>query len=123
MVRRLGAKRCHLLILLVGAWLLPGAVFAERIDPDDPPQGLFADEWLIVLFDGQKAGYAHQTMSRQDDVVTTRMIMTFSLGRAGQAINISTMESSRETVAGKPLSFESAMNMAIMEHLRRVATK
>jgi hypothetical protein len=115
MGRRPGAKRHHLLILLVGTWLLPQALLAERIDPDDPPQGLFADEWLIVRFDGQKAGYAHQTMSRQADVVTTRMIMTFSLGRAGQTVNISTMESSRETVAGKPLSFESALNLAVME--------
>ncbi|HUU82493.1 MAG TPA: transglutaminase-like domain-containing protein [Phycisphaerae bacterium] len=110
---------CGLVGVLVGVLLLPQASPAGTIDSADPPRGLFSDEWMVILFAGQKAGYAHQTMSRQDDVVTTRMIMTFRLGRAGQDIELSTMESSEETVAGKPLSFESAMKVAVMDVVYR----
>ena len=102
----------YLFCLLVAAWLPPQVLLAGRIDPDDPPQGLFADEWLIVQLGGQKAGYAHTTMSREGDRVTTRTIMALSLARAGQSLEVTTMESTRETVSGRPLSFENVQQMA-----------
>lgn len=110
-----GMSKRYLFCLLAAAWLTPQALLAGRIDPDNPPQGLFSDEWLMVMFNGQKAGHAHQTMSREQDVVTTRMIMTFRLGRGGPTVEMSTMESTRETVAGRPLSFENVQHMATFE--------
>ena len=38
-----------------------------RIDPDDPPKGLFADDWYAVTLRGRKCGYMHSTMTRKAD--------------------------------------------------------
>jgi len=110
MPRRLAVllPRC----LVAFALLLPPTVLAAPIDPDNPPQGTFLEEWMIVRLGGQKAGYAESTMTREGDRITTRTITVISLARAGQTIDISMMESTRETVAGVPISFENVQSMA-----------
>ncbi len=102
------------LCVLTGVLLLPRVVLAGQIDPDDPPQGLFSDEWMALCVSGQKAGYAQASMSLAGDEVTTRVVTHFSVGRAGAAVEISSMESSTETVTGVPLSFESSQKLAAM---------
>ena len=109
------------LCLLLGVVLLPQAAFADKIDPDNPPQGLFSDEWAVIELNGEKAGYTHTTMSRQDDRITTRVLMVFNVARAGQVIEISAMQSCEETVAGQPISLESSQNMGSTQLMSKQA--
>ncbi|MCP4247440.1 MAG: transglutaminase domain-containing protein [bacterium] len=116
-----GTVGTHARLLALTALLLcwAGPVQADKIDPDNPAPGVFSDEWMIVNLGGQKAGYAHMTMTRNDNRVISRMIMSLSLARAGQTIEISQMESSTETVAGEPIAFESVMKMVAMKTVTR----
>jgi hypothetical protein len=96
----------------MGALLQAPAVAGDQVDPTDPPQGLFADEWMSLSLAGQRAGYSHITTSRDGDRITTRALMHLSLARAGVPMEVSTMESSTETLDGRPLRFESSQKMA-----------
>ncbi len=95
--------------------LLPQAGWAAPIDPNNPPQGLFSDEWMALHVQGQKAGYLHTTMSRSGDQVTTRVIMFMSVARAGAPLEVSTMESYTESVTGQPAAFETTQKMATLD--------
>jgi len=86
----------------------------EKVNLLDPPQGLFSDEWTTVELTGDKIGYSHTTMSRDGDNITTRSLTYFKLSRAAQPIVVSMLQSTRETVAGEPMEFESAMEMAAL---------
>jgi len=94
-------------LLLLAPWAAAG-----DIDPSNPPQGLFSDEWMLATMGGQRAGYVHTTMAREGDRVTSRVISAFSLSRAGAPIEVSMIESVTETVQGVPLEFENSMQMA-----------
>ena len=89
-----------------------GVATTEAVDYLDPPQGRFIDDWMLVAFGGEKIGYSHNTMSRDGDVIVTRSLMSLKLGRAGQTIDVLVRQSTRETVAGEPLTFETDMKMS-----------
>lgn len=89
-----------------------GVPASDAVDYLDPPQGRFIEDWMVVEFDGEKIGYAHNTMSRDGDVIVTRSLMSLKLGRAGQTIDVLVRQSTRETVAGEPLTFETDMKMS-----------
>ncbi len=109
------------LIALVAAVTLPCVAQAQpAIDYRDPPQGTFRDDWLVVEltggdFAGGKAGYAHNTVSRDGDVITSRMLMVLRIGRLDQPIEISVLNTVRETVDGKALSFDSTTKMGTVD--------
>ena len=42
---------------------------AGPINYADPPQGLFDDEWTMILLNGGKCGYAHTTLTRTGDTI------------------------------------------------------
>jgi transglutaminase-like putative cysteine protease len=109
----------YLLGLLAAAAWTPHPLLAGKIDPDDPPQGLFSDDWMVALLGGQKAGYVHTTMFREGDEITTRAISVLSIARGAVAMEVSTMESYIETVAGAPISFESTNKLATMTTVTR----
>ncbi|MEE9296100.1 MAG: transglutaminase family protein [Phycisphaerae bacterium] len=94
-------------------FLLYGPVAAsdKPINYLDPPQGRFIDDWMIVELSGAKAGYAHSTMSREGDEIATSLLTIFKLGRAERAVSVRMEQSTRETVAGVPLSFETVMQL------------
>ncbi len=103
-----------------GLWLktvallacLCSSVLADPIDPDNPPQGTFVDDWMQLRLAGQPAGYIHSTMTREGDRISTRLLSVMSLARGATPISVTTMEASTETIAGAPLFFESSQNMA-----------
>lgn len=95
--------------------LVPTVVADTPVNHLDPPQGQFSDEWMIVELGGEKVGYAQGTMSRQDDVITTYVLTVFKIGRAGQAVEISMLQSTRESLDGVPLFFDSVMKMGVVE--------
>jgi hypothetical protein len=88
---------------------------AAKINPDNPPPGTFVDDWMIVRMAGADAGWAHSTMTREGDQVTSGMTMHLAVARAGQKIEITISEDTTESVAGEPLAFESRMKLATIE--------
>ena len=93
--------RQGLLIAFVAiAWVLaPAVAEPQPIDPHNPPQGLFSNEWAEIYMAGKKVGYAHATMSRDADIIHTATKMRMDLGRVGQSITIELHQYTKETLA------------------------
>ena len=92
---------------------------AQQNDPLNPPQGLFADDWLEVYFGGGKIGYGHSTMRREGDLIHTRVVMKMQLRRANQTVKMAISSGTTETVAGRPVSFMSELDMSIFRTIMR----
>lgn len=107
-------------IALCSASVAVSAPPPGRIDPDDPPKGLFADDWYAVTLRGRKCGYMHSTMTRKadstlgHDVIETLTKMELTLTRAGHSITIGTIEQSVETLDGRPLRFSTETDMSLL---------
>lgn len=78
-------------------------------DPENPPEGLFADEWMEVRLGGQKSGYSHMTLRRDGDVIHSEVDTYMSMARGAIGIEIKSVETTKETVNGDPLAFSSKM--------------
>jgi transglutaminase-like putative cysteine protease len=70
---------------------------------------------MEVYFGDSKAGYGHSSMVRTGDVIETTTIMKLAIGRADQPIRMSVMQSARETIDGRPLSFANETDMSIQK--------
>ena len=57
---------------------------AEPIDPKNPPEGRFSDEWMEIYMGGGKVGFAHSSLTRRGDRIQTEMRFRIALGRAEQ---------------------------------------
>ena len=114
----------HLFILTCVALLAPGALFAaDPIDPDNPSEGRFMDDWAEVYMAGGKVGYAHSTMNRDGDLIHTRAETVMKIGRVDQPVKIATTQSTTETLDGKPVSFASEMDASVMKTATRGSVK
>ncbi len=100
----------------------PSALSAP-IDPKNPPQGRFSDEWMEVHMAGNKVGYAHSTMNREGDLITTGAKFHMVLGRADQPVKIGMVQYSTETLAGVPVTFGSEMDMSMMKSATKGTVK
>ena len=58
-----------------------------------------------------KVGYSYTTMRRDGDVIHVRTETTMKINRAGANVEMISIESSRETIDGKPLGFFSSLNL------------
>lgn len=58
----------YLLLAITTLIATPYVAIAVPIDPKNPPQGRFSDEWLEIHMAGGKVGYAHATMNRDGDL-------------------------------------------------------
>jgi hypothetical protein len=105
---RSGMRRVPALIFLC----LVAPAPAAPIDPHNPPEGRFSDEWMEVYFGDQKVGYAHSTMNRRKDVVQTETRFVLEMGRADQPIKIAMTQTTTETLDGVPLEFGSNMDLS-----------
>ncbi len=99
--------------------LLMQPVLAGPIDPSNPPEGRFSDQWAEIYLSGKKVGYAHTTMTRHGGLIRTGTTMHLRIDRAGQPIEVSVTRSALETLAGAPISFESETNMASVVMLQK----
>ncbi len=88
---------------------LPGLA---RYDLDDPPQGLFAEEWMEIRLGGQKMGYGQVTLRREADAIHARTFNRFLIARGPARVELSVEEITRETLAGQVLSFRHTFTMA-----------
>lgn len=75
------------------------------------PQGLFSEGWMEVRMFNAKVGYSYTTMRRDADVIHVRTETTMKINRAGANVEMTSIESSRETIDGKPLGFFSSLDL------------
>lgn len=106
-------RRLSLVFIFACSVSVPPAIGA--IDPNNPPQGRFSDEWAEVYLSGNKVGYSHSTLARDGDRIHTATTIMMEITRADQAITLNSLESTIETLAGGPITFESTMDMSIMK--------
>lgn len=81
-------------------------------DWEDPPQGAFSEDWMEVHLAEQKVGYAHFLLRREGEVIHTEISVFMKMARGPVPLEIQSLETTRETVDGKPLSFLSRMEMS-----------
>ena len=108
-------------LFVVAVFLLVAAEArsAEPIDPRNPREGLFSDEWGEVHMAGGKVGYIHATMTRKGNLIDTRTFTKMVVGRAQQAVTIQTTASTTETLAGVPVEFMQEMDASMMKTTMR----
>ncbi len=85
------------------------------IDIDNPPFGLFSDEWYVLMLNGQKSGHMHNTMEHlkrsSRDIIRTETSMLLEVGRDRSRISITFDQTTDETLKGEPLSFKNSMRL------------
>jgi hypothetical protein len=81
----------------------------------NPAEGKFTDEWMTVDMLGQRVGYAHQEMTRVGEEVQTSMLMSFSLKRLNTPVTFTQVQTTRESVDGKPRGFSNRMDASIQK--------
>jgi len=102
----------NLCSFIISLCLLATSTSAKSINPHNPPDGRFADDWGVIYLAGQKVGYMHATMTRAGDNVLSDTTTVMRLGRVDQPIKIKLIEKATETIAGKPISFESIQDLS-----------
>lgn len=112
------AARTALFVFTALVMLHAPAVRAEetapKVDYTNPPQGVFADDWMRIELEGiGKVGYAHSEFTRKDDMIHSSTVLSIQLARAGQNIKIGVLQSAAETFAGVPRSFSHQMDMSV----------
>jgi hypothetical protein len=108
-------RRTYRLFLWLSAVFCPSiAIAAGPVDPNDPPQGRFIDDWAEVYMGEGKVGYTHLTMAREKDSIHTQTQMVIEIARVSQPIKIGMIQATTETVAGQPVSFSSTTDFAMM---------
>ncbi len=101
--------------MIVISAMATASAAAAPIDTKNPPQGRFSDEWTEVYLAGGKVGYAHTTMNRDGDLITTGVTSHMVLGRAEQPVKIGMTQHTSETLGGVPVTFGSEMDMSVMK--------
>ncbi|MGH8172225.1 MAG: transglutaminase domain-containing protein [Rhodanobacteraceae bacterium] len=84
------------------------ALFLSFLAHADPPP----DQWYTVLLDGRKIGSFETTRQVRDGRVITAQILDLSIERAGNAVALTSRETSEETIDGKPLAFRSQSKLS-----------
>lgn len=84
---------------------------SQNIDRD-PAQGMFHEEWMEVFSNGEKLGFGRVTLRRDGDRILTENYVRMEMKRGPVAVKVETTNTTVETVAGRPLSFESVMEIA-----------
>jgi hypothetical protein len=91
------------------AGLLPSV---PQYDVNNPPEGIFDDEWTEVRLGGQKAGYTHEVFRRQGGLIFTDTRAVLRVAREADTVELTVETSTEETVAGEPRAFRSATTTA-----------
>lgn len=71
-----------------------------------------SEQYFSVLLDGRKLGAFVNTRLSSGDHVETTQTLELTMDRAGTTIHLRTREVNRETINGKPLSFESTTSLS-----------
>ena len=111
--------RLRVVSFLLICLVCPPVTVAGPVDPNDPPEGRFSDQWVEIYMGGGKIGYGHSTMGRDGDLIHTGMTMYMRIGRVDQPIEMNLTRTATETVAGIPVSFNSETKMATIMMSRK----
>lgn len=88
---------------------------AAAIDVENPPQGVFSDEWFALMLNDSKSGHMHVKMERLtkdgQEMIRASSDLTLTVRRDKLAITLEMNTSSDETLDGKPLAFRNTMQM------------
>ncbi len=91
------------------AWLfalcLPAALIPASAEAGDV-------RWYAVLMDGRKVGQLESERSESAEGVVHRDALRMALDRDGEVIELTIIESTRETADGRPLGFSSRLDTA-----------
>jgi len=72
-------------------------------------------DYMAVMVDGQKIGYAIHIRSVEGAHVISKEEFTMTIGRAGQTVKVYSKETHVETTEGKPVSFEAIVKTSGIE--------
>ena len=93
------------LLTLVSAFFPVSAqVFSVDIDPYDPPEGIFSEEWSEMYINGDKVGYTHTILKRRGDEIITMEDSFMNMGRGPTSITTISTTHTKESVDGTPIS-------------------
>ena len=105
-------RLAKIVLALPCLFILPLATVAGGpIDPNNPPGGLFLDEWQEIYLLGGKIGYGHLTMSRRQDRIHTSTMMQMKIERAGIVVEMKVAQNTIETLSGEPIEFDFVTEM------------
>ena len=105
------------IVLLVAITVFGGSSHSGMVaalagfDPDDPPQGLFFEEWQEIFLGGSKIGYSRNTFRRQGARIITSSLMSMRLSRGPVEVSLESEQKTVETLAGEPLFFQMKTRM------------
>lgn len=71
-------------------------------------------EYYALMMDGKKIGYVESDRIVDGEIVTTIEKTNMTISRMGISLHINSSDISKETTAGKPISFESSANTSGM---------
>lgn len=106
--------RSTVLCALLSVTTLTFPAWSGEIDPTNPPEGTFFDDWYAVMLGGQKAGYMHASSTRKADKIKTATEMQFEMGRAGTSVKIGVTSATYAEIDGTPLGFATETDMSQM---------
>lgn len=119
-LQRKHARRAAIGLLLVCAGWGGLAAIASSRDSRTPTQAVASadldESWMRVTLEGRKIGHLHATREVQGDRVITTSTTRFDVDRAGTPLVFESVERHTETVAGKPLAFETRTQISGMEN-------
>ncbi|MHC5082899.1 MAG: transglutaminase-like domain-containing protein [Planctomycetota bacterium] len=93
-------RHCNLLNLLLTLVLCS---FSAIVSGGNNPA---ETDYLAIMIQGQKVGHAVHHRLAGEKIVETSEEFTMTLGRGGQTVKVFSKETHRETLDGKPISFE-----------------
>ncbi|MBM4103242.1 MAG: transglutaminase domain-containing protein [Planctomycetes bacterium] len=103
-------KRNFFVSAILFSSLLTSTIFAAPSEETD---------YMAILLDGHKIGYAIHARKVDGAQVTTTNDMNMLIGRGPTAIRYTGREVNIESIAGKPIAFETIQNISGMEQTRK----
>ena len=77
------------------------------------------DRWYEVYLDGSKVGYVSDIMQKEADVIKSRNEFVMQIKRAGQSIEITVEQETKEKISGELIDFSSETKMAGIPMLKK----
>ena len=77
------------------------------------------DRWYEVYLDGSKVGYVSDIMQKEADVIKSRNEFVMQIKRAGQTIEITVEQETKEKISGELIDFSSETKMAGIPMLKK----
>ncbi len=112
--RRFGRPlACVLTVALLGGAQARGER-PKSVDLNDPPQGVFEDQWYAVLVNGQRAGFSRIAHRRKGNEIESLNFIELKIQRGPVPIEMTMKSVQRETLKGEPISFEAEQSMSLM---------